>query len=191
MRREQVLQVLARHRKDDIVVPTMTVLPPWKQIAPSPYNMSCVGFMGGASALALGMALGQPSRKVWVLDGDGSLLMQLGSLATIAGAAPRNFYHFLFDNGVYETSGAQPVPNAGNLDWPAIAKGAGYAAAYGFQSIEDLETEIESVLAQPGPVFIALRIDAEPDEGRPLPAVGVDVAAEARALRAILAAEVR
>ena len=66
--------------------------------------------MGGASSLGLGLALARPDRRVIVFDGDGSLLMQLGSLATIAGAAPRNLVHFLFKNGVYHTSGAQGIP---------------------------------------------------------------------------------
>jgi phosphonopyruvate decarboxylase len=187
MRKEQVLEALARHRREAVVVSTMTVLPLWKQTSPSPRNMSCVGFMGGASGLGLGIALGRPDEKVWVLDGDGSLLMQLGSLATIAGAAPPNFYHFLFDNGVYETSGAQPVPNSGRLDWALMARGAGYTAAYSFESIEDLETELESILSQTGPVFVAVRVYPEPDDSRPLPAAGVDVAAEARVLQATLA----
>ena len=145
--------------------------------------------MGGASALALGIALGRPSQKVWVLDGDGSLLMQLGSLATIAGAAPQNFYHFLFDNGVYETSGAQAVPNAGRVDWATMAKAAGYTAAFSFDAVEDLETEMESVLAHEGPVFIALRVAPEEEERGGLPSA--DVAAEARALRATLASQPR
>jgi sulfopyruvate decarboxylase subunit beta len=131
--------------------------------------------------------LGKPSERVWVLDGDGSLLMQLGSIATIAGAAPENFHHFLFDNGVYETSGAQPVPNSGSLDWATMATGAGYAASYAFESIEDFEMEIDSVLEHKGPVFIALKIVPEPDDDRPLPAAGVDVAVDARTLQSALA----
>ena len=72
--------------------------------------------MGGASSLGLGMALARPDRRVLVLDGDGSLLMQLGSLATVAGAAPRNLVHFLFKNGVYHTSGAQGIPGGLSVD---------------------------------------------------------------------------
>ena len=60
--------------------------------------------MGSASSIGLGIALAQPNKKVIVMDGDGSLLMQLGSLVTIAGAAPENLYHFVFENGVYATS---------------------------------------------------------------------------------------
>ena len=80
--------------------------------------------MGSASSIALGIALAQPSRKVIVMDGDGSLLMQLGSLVTIAGAAPENLYHFVFENGVYATSGGQPLPAEGRLDFEMMARGA-------------------------------------------------------------------
>src|SRR5262245_61119578 len=82
--------------------------------------------MGGASSLGLGMALARPDRRVLVLDGDGSLLMQLGSLATVAGAAPRNLVHFLFKNGVYHTSGAQRIPGGLSVDFVMMARGAGY-----------------------------------------------------------------
>ena len=71
--------------------------------------------MGSASTIGLGIALAQPQRKVIVVDGDGSLLMQLGSLVTIAGAAPANFFHFVFENGVYETSGVAAVAGRGQV----------------------------------------------------------------------------
>ena len=118
MSRDEALRALAQLRGDRIVVSTMQVVTPWHVLSPSPLNMTCVGFMGGASTLALGTALARPDRKVVVLDGDGSLLMQLGSLATIAGAAPRNFHHILFQNGVYETSGGQPTAAANRSTSP-------------------------------------------------------------------------
>ena len=104
----------------------MTTAPAWRTIAPNDLSVTCVGFMGGASSLGLGMALARPDRRVLVLDGDGSLLMQLGSLATVAGAAPRNLVHFLFKNGVYHTSGAQGIPGGLSVDFVMMAKGAGY-----------------------------------------------------------------
>src|SRR5262249_34427948 len=106
MKPEEVLRLIAAHRGSAICVPTMTTGPEWRALAPDDLSVGCVGFMGGASSLGLGLALARPDRRVLVLDGDGSLLMQLGSLATIAGAAPRNLVHFLFKNGVYHTSGA-------------------------------------------------------------------------------------
>jgi TPP-dependent trihydroxycyclohexane-1,2-dione (THcHDO) dehydratase len=87
MKPEDVLQTIADKRGDAIVVPTMTAAPAWRLIAPGDLSVTCVGFMGGASSLGLGLALARPDRRVLVLDGDGSLLMQLGSLATVAEGA--------------------------------------------------------------------------------------------------------
>ena len=96
MKPEEVLRVIAAARGAAICVPTMTTAPAWRTIAPSDLSVVCVGFMGGASSVGLGIALARPERRVIVFDGDGSLLMQLGSLATAARAAPRNFVHLVF-----------------------------------------------------------------------------------------------
>jgi sulfopyruvate decarboxylase subunit beta len=93
---------------------------------------------------------------VIVLDGDGSLLMQLGSLATVAGASPRNFTHFLFKNGVYHTSGSQAIPGGARVDFAGMAKAAGYRNAYTFDDLEDLRIRLASVLAEEGPVLVEL-----------------------------------
>ena len=117
MKPEEVLKLIAAARGTAICVPTMTTAPARRKIAPHDLSVSCVGLMGGASALGLGLALGAPDRRVIVFDGDGSLLMQLGSLATIAGAAPRNLTHLLFKNGVYHTSGAQGMTTPSQRSW--------------------------------------------------------------------------
>jgi phosphonopyruvate decarboxylase len=95
MKPEEALRAIAAARGDALCVPTMTTAPAWRTIAPDDLSVACVGFMGGASSLGLGLALARPDRRVLVFDGDGSLLMQLGSLATVAGAAPRNLVHSL------------------------------------------------------------------------------------------------
>ena len=96
-----------------------------------------------------------------VLDGDGSLLMNLGAMVTLTSKAPKNVYHFLFDNGVYAVTGGQPVPGAGTADWADMARAAGYAATFDFDNIEDLATGIDEVLATTGPVFVRLAITPE------------------------------
>jgi phosphonopyruvate decarboxylase len=126
MKPEDVLKVIAAARGNAICVPTMTTSPAWREIAPDDLSVGCVGFMGGASSLGLGLALARPERRVVVFDGDGSLLMQLGSLATIAGARPRNLVHLLFKNGVYHTSGSQEIPGGLTVDFVTMARGAGY-----------------------------------------------------------------
>jgi sulfopyruvate decarboxylase subunit beta len=156
MKPEDVLRVIAAARGDAICVPTMTTAPAWRTIAPGDLSVTCVGFMGGASALGLGLALAQPDRRVLVLDGDGSLLMQLGSLATIAGAAPRNLVHFLFKNGVYHTSGSQGIPGGLTVDFVLMARAAGYRLGCAIADLEELRRRLPDLLAAEGPVFVEL-----------------------------------
>ena len=81
--------------------------------------------MGKASSFGLGVALARPDIKVVVLDGDGSLLMNLGALVTIAALAPKNLLHVVLQGSTYDTSGGQPTPGQGILDWATVAKGGG------------------------------------------------------------------
>ncbi len=138
------------------------------------------GAMGKASSVGLGLALAQPGRKIMVMDGDGSLLMNLGALVTLSNKAPKNMYHFLFDNGVYAVTGGQPVPGADRVQWEDMAKSAGYAATFSFDNLEDLTTGIDQVLASQGPVFIHLSITPEIEN--------TPVAERPRASRSVLTA---
>ena len=124
-------------------------------------DMPLSGAMGKASNVALGLALAQPERKVMCLDGDGSLLMNLGSMVTLANKSPENLCHVLFDNGVYAVTGGQPVPGSEKADWEGMAKAAGYAATFSFDNLEDLATGIGEVMAAKGPVFVHLAIKPE------------------------------
>jgi phosphonopyruvate decarboxylase len=156
MKPEAVLQLVAELRGDAICVPTMTAAPAWRTIAPDDLSVSCVGFMGGASSLGLGLALARPDRRVVVFDGDGSLLMQLGSLATIAGAAPRNLVHLVFKNLVYHTSGAQEIPGGAGVDFAVMARGAGYRETRRIESLEELRRQLPALLRAEGPVLVEL-----------------------------------
>jgi sulfopyruvate decarboxylase subunit beta len=156
MKPEEVLRLIAAQRGPAVCIPTMTTGPEWRAIAPNDLSVGCVGFMGGASCLGLGIALARPDRRVLVLDGDGSLLMQLGSLATIAGAGPRNLVHFLFKNGVYHTSGAQGIPGGLSVDFVTMAKGAGYRTAFAIHNLDDFKRRLPEILKMEGPVFVEL-----------------------------------
>ena len=157
MKPEEILRVIAEVRGNAICVPTMTTSPAWREIAPADLSVGCVGFMGGASSLGLGMALAMPDRRVVVFDGDGSLLMQLGSLATAAGARPRNFVHLLFKNGVYHTSGAQETPGGLDVDFVMMAKGAGYRNAYAIREIDEFRRRVKRIVHdEEGPLFVEL-----------------------------------
>ncbi len=156
MKPEAVLGAIAAARGDGICVPTMTTVPAWRTIAPNDLSVVCVGFMGGASSLGLGLALARPERRVIVFDGDGSLLMQLGSLATVAAAAPRNLVHLVFKNGVYQTSGAQAVPGGLDVDYVTMARAAGYRNAYAIDELDEFRRRLPGMLAEDGPVLVEL-----------------------------------
>src|SRR5215471_17399182 len=130
-----------------------------------PQNFYMLGSMGLAIPIALGVAIAQPGRHVVALEGDGSLLMQLGCLATVAALAPKNLTMVLMDNGIYQITGSQPTPAAGLADYVAIARGAGIARAAWAADEEDFDRLIEQALAEGGPTFIAARIDDKPGVG--------------------------
>lgn len=155
-------KLISRYRGDAIVLTTMTTSREWPQVSTNlELDFPFVGAMGKASSMGLGLALARPDKKIIVLDGDGSLLMNLGSLVTIANQAPPNFIHFVMENEVYRTTGGQPIPRAGELSFVALAKAAGYPNAYEFEEMADLEREIEAVFSQPGPTLVCLKLPAE------------------------------
>jgi len=104
-----------------------------------PQNFYMLGSMGLAFPIALGVALAQPKRRVFALEGDGSLLMQVGSLSTIATLAPKNLTMVVMDNGIYQITGAQPTPAAAVSDIVAIAAGCGLANSAWAADEEDFE----------------------------------------------------
>jgi thiamine pyrophosphate-dependent acetolactate synthase large subunit-like protein len=130
-----------------------------------PQNFYMLGSMGLAIPIALGVAIAQPHRHVFALEGDGSLLMQLGCLTTVAALGPRNLTMVIMDNGLYQITGGQPTPAAGLADFVAIARGAGIAKAAWAADEEDFDRLIDAALAEGGPTFIAARIDDKPGVG--------------------------
>jgi sulfopyruvate decarboxylase subunit beta len=159
MRRDEALRALARHVSDDIVVAVYTTAFDWIAIRPHPLNLIATGAMGLGSSHALGLALGRPDKRVLVLDGDGSLLMNLGSLVTIAEAAPANLIHFVLENGTYEANGAHPTPGRNRVDFAAFAGAAGYPSCHRFDDIGTFTNRIGAVLREPGPVFVTMKVE--------------------------------
>jgi phosphonopyruvate decarboxylase len=153
------LRWLASQRGDAIVVTTMTTARLWPAVSPCrELDLPISNCMGKASSVGLGLALARPDRDVWVLDGDGSLAMNLGSLLSVAQARPANLVHFVFQDGAYTTVGGSPVPGAASSDYAALARAAGYAAAAGFDDLAALQEALPGLLAGPRPLLIALRI---------------------------------
>jgi len=131
-----------------------------------PQNFYMLGSMGLAFPIALGVALAQPKRRVIALEGDGSLLMQLGCLTTIAMLAPKNLSLIVMDNGIYQITGAQPTPAAAAAsDLVAVARGCGIAESAWAADEEDFERLVEASLAATVPTLIGARIDHKPGTG--------------------------
>jgi thiamine pyrophosphate-dependent acetolactate synthase large subunit-like protein len=130
-----------------------------------PQNFYMLGSMGLAIPIALGVAIAQPRRHIVALEGDGSLLMQLGCLTTIAALGQKNLTMVIMDNGIYQITGSQPTPAAGIADYVAIARGAGITKSAWAADEEDFDRLIDIALAEGGPTFIAARIDDKPGVG--------------------------
>jgi thiamine pyrophosphate-dependent acetolactate synthase large subunit-like protein len=126
---------------------------------PRPQNFYMLGSMGLAAPIALGVALAQPQRRVFALEGDGSLLMQLGSLATIANSAPRNLTIIVWDNSMYQITGSQPTATAGKADLVEMAQAAGIGQSAWASDEADFERLVARSLNEDGPWFIGTRID--------------------------------
>ena len=165
MKRDEMLKAFVRQRKDEIVVAVYTAAQEITHIAPNDLNYTFVGAMGQGSSHALGIALGRPDKRVVVLDGDGSLLMNLGTLVTIAHAAPKNFVHCLCQNGTYETNGAVYIPGRGTVSFPGLAQAAGYPTTYTFDNLDAWDRSLDRILQEDGPIFVDLHL--EPGEAYP------------------------
>ena len=161
----EACRVIEQNRNNAIVVTTMGAGNPrfgWPMVSQDEvWDVPVGGAMGKASSFALGLALAQPYRKILILDGDGSLVMNLGTLTTISERAPSNLYHFVFENGCYAVTGGQPIPADGKVSFKDMAAGAGYAAAHEFDNLEDLASSIGEILQEKGPVLVNLKVTPE------------------------------
>jgi thiamine pyrophosphate-dependent acetolactate synthase large subunit-like protein len=158
MHTADLLKVFARHRGDAIVISGRGGRH-WIGLSDTKLDIPLGDpAMGGHSGFGLGLALAQPDKRVVLFDSEGDILMSMGQLATIAEQAPANFYHFILDNEVYATTGGQPVPNAKQVDYSMIARGAGYPRAFNFSDLEDFSAQLPDILQAPGPVFVALKV---------------------------------
>ena len=168
MKTVDTFRVVLEHRKDAVVIVCQEGRQVWESISDD-YDLYIpfVGAMGKGSSVGLGVALARPDRRVIVLDGDGSLLMNLGSLVTIANMAPKNYYHLVVENGIYAGTGGQPIPNAGKVSFVGMARAAGYAATYEFGDLEEFSIHSEEILNSEGPVLVCLKVEPEP-EMRPM-----------------------
>ena len=132
------------------------------------YDFLTVGSMGHSSSIALGVALNKPGQRIWCIDGDGAVLMHMGSMALLGYNKPSNLVHVVINNGAHETVGGMPTV-ASEIDLVAIAKACGYPYAVSVDSFEDLDKELEAAKSrdQLSLVEVKCSIGARDDLGRP------------------------
>lgn len=158
--KDQLLLPLAEARTDEIVVTCMGVTRPWGRISDHDLDFaSADSAMGHTADVALGIALAQPDKKVVCLNGDGSMLMTLGTLATIVETGAENLVLFVLENRAYEITGNQPVPGAGRMDFAAVARGAGFTSVHSFDDSDAYAAALPQILNEKGPVFVAVRLE--------------------------------
>jgi thiamine pyrophosphate-dependent acetolactate synthase large subunit-like protein len=164
------LKKLAARRTDEVIVTTMSVAMPWAQLSDGPLDFASVeSGMGHAADFAYGLAMSQPERRVITLNGDGSTLMCLGTLVTMAQRPLENFTLVITDNGTYEVTGNQPVPGAGIADYAAIARGAGLRQVYTLDDETTFDAMLPLHFAGKGPLVIVWKIE-QGNEPVPKPA---------------------
>lgn len=160
MKRHESLRIISEYlsENDLIVSSTGNLSRELFAIADSNRIFYMMGSMGLTSSIALGLALCMPGRRIIAIEGDGSLLMNLGSMATIGHYAPSNLVHIILDNEAYDSTGGQPsVANTANLDKIAVA--VGYATTRRVTSQDDLEETLSSCIGLAGPVFIQIKVE--------------------------------
>lgn len=162
------LCVLRDLRGDQVVISSMGSAREWPKLSRHALDFHYVpSAMGQSGALGLGIALARPGREVIALCGDGSLLMNLGALVTIAASGARNFALIVFDNGIYEVTGGQSTAaTAGEarVDFAKLATACGIASATAFESLDAWRAGAAAALAAPGPRFITLKVAPVGDE---------------------------
>lgn len=138
--RNACLKKLAARRSDEVVVTTMSAAGPWARLSDGPLDFALVeSTMGQGPPFALGLALAQPGRRIILLNGDGSTLMCLGSLVTIAQNPPDNLTLVIIQNDTYEVIGNCPIPGAGCVNFETLARGAGFSQVYTIESEADFD----------------------------------------------------
>ena len=126
-------------------------------------NFYMIGSMGLASSIALGVALNRPDRRVVIFDGDGNVLMNMGSLAMISATQPQNLVHLVFDNEAYGSTGNQRTVSS-HVALEEVARAAGYPRAQRVDTADALRLVAQELLTQPGPSFLLTKIDPDHEE---------------------------
>ena len=165
----EAIRAVDFHRKDALVVSTSAALRDWSSVSHRrDLDVDLKDCMNLAPAVGLGLALAQPTSKVLVLDCDATLRTDPGGLATVGQSGPENLVHLVFDDASNPSTQGLPIRQLDKVDFLGMAKSAGYARTYQFDDLEELVLGLEEAMAQPGPVFVLLKV--EPGEAvAPMP----------------------
>ena len=167
MRRAQAIAAISRRLRSELVVAANGwISRELCQTCDRAENFYMLGSMGLASSIGLGIALTQPGRRVVVFDGDGNLLMALGTLAMVAERRPPNFLHVVFDNEVYGSTGGQRSLSA-QVALDAVALAAGYANVLRVTEAIELEAVVTDLLGKTGPSFLLIKVEPEAEGEAP------------------------
>ena len=172
--REEAIKALVKAAQEDIILSTTGKTS--RELfeireeygASHKYDFLTVGSMGHSSSIALGIALNKPETRIWCIDGDGAVLMHMGSMAVIGAHAPKNYVHVVINNTAHESVGGLPTV-AGNVNLTELALACGYQAAYTVDNLENLEVILETIKGQKGPLFLEVKaaIGSRENLGRP------------------------
>lgn len=163
--RDAIKSILSNLKSDDIAIFTTGYISRHAfAVNDRRANFYMIGSMGLVSSVGLGIAL-NTRKKVFIFDGDGSILMDLGTMAMIANHKPWNLFHIVLDNGSYESTGGQPAIS-GRIDLFKIAKSAGYRTLFKLRSLNGLEMATSKITGAKGPVFVLLKLRPAVDAGR-------------------------
>ncbi|MGH7322233.1 MAG: thiamine pyrophosphate-dependent enzyme [Candidatus Rokuibacteriota bacterium] len=166
MNRATATRLLAERLTHEVVVSNLgQATLDLQRLADRPLNCYTFGAMGQCSSIGLGIALARPDVRVICLDGDGSLLMNLGSLCTIATTAPRNYALVIWDNEVHMTTGGQPTATSFRSSLAGIAKGAGIDRVLQPEDEEALRRAYDRILTEDGPFVVPVKVEKGRSEG--------------------------
>jgi thiamine pyrophosphate-dependent acetolactate synthase large subunit-like protein len=181
MTTREALEVLAAHRGPHVVLTTMAAVGVWPELSDTPLDFAYLpSAMSQGPDLGLGLALACPGRGVVVVNGDGSMLMNLGSLVTLA-QHRADVYLLILDNQLYEVTGGQATAGAGQVDFAALARAAGIERVYACDSLAAWQAAAPEALRGPGPVVVWLRTEGR--LGQKTPAAPRPMAEQIRRLR--------
>ena len=156
IKKEAIEQICSKNKNAIIISANGFISRDLFEVQDKPSNFYMIGSMGLASSIALGVAIKNPKKKIFVFDGDGNILMNLGSLVTIGYLKPKNFVHFIFDNGSHESTGGQPTMSS-QIEIEKIAEATNYTT-FKVKTIKDLNKILTKIKKNQGPILILIKI---------------------------------